>query len=151
MCQATWNICKIVVHLFKTLSIIMPRDEIDASLITNDSCYTFSYSILFWYHDSLLFYFYFKHYTVPFKSIRQSHITRPSKTLKCHGGHSNFCKVLNSFSDHVPNIEIFRCLRRKTAENLRHVMASLGGCRNQNFGRPVTGRTPCRVDLNGTV
>ena len=55
--------------------------------------------------------------TVPFKSIRQSRVTRPSKTLKCHGGHGNFCKVLNSFSDHVPNIENFRHLRRKTAEN----------------------------------
>ena len=60
------------------------------------------------------------------------------------------CKV-NSFSDHVPNIEIFRRLRRKTAENFGHVTANLGGCRNQNFGRPVTGHTPCRIDLNGKV
>ena len=68
--------------------------------------------------------------TVPFKSIRQSRITRPSKTLKCHGGHSNFCKVLNSFSDHVPNIEIFRHLWRKTAEKFPKIWTCHG-----KFGR----------------
>ena len=42
-----------------------------------------------------------------------SHASRgPFKTLKCHGSHGNFCKVLNSFGDHMPNIEIFRRLRR---------------------------------------
>ena len=68
--------------------------------------------------------------TVPFKSIRQSRVTRPSKTLKCHGGHGNFCKVLNSFSDHVPNIEIFHRLRRKTAENFPKIWTCHG-----KFGR----------------
>jgi hypothetical protein len=52
--------------------------------------------------------------TVPFYSIRQSRVTGPSETLKCHGGHGNFCKVTNPFGDHVPNIVNFRRLRRKT-------------------------------------
>ena len=65
-------------------------------------------------------------YTVPFKSIRQSRVTRPSKTLKCHGGHGNFCKVLNSFSDHVPNIKKFRRLRRKTAEKFPKIWTCHG-------------------------
>ena len=56
--------------------------------------------------------------------------TRPSKMLKCHGGHGNFCKVLNSFSDHVPNIEIFRRLRRKAAENFPKIWTCHG-----KFGR----------------
>ena len=50
--------------------------------------------------------------TVPFHSVRQSRITGPSKTLKCHVSHGNFCKVPNSFGDHVPNIENFLHLLR---------------------------------------
>ena len=45
--------------------------------------------------------------TVPFHSIRQSHITGPSKMLKCHGCQGNFHRVLNSFGNHVTNIQIF--------------------------------------------
>ena len=45
--------------------------------------------------------------TVPFNSVRQSRITGPSKSLKCHVGHGNFCEVPNSFGDQVPNIENF--------------------------------------------
>jgi hypothetical protein len=59
--------------------------------------------------------------------------------------------VPKSFGDRAPNIENFRRLRRKTAENFRHVTASLGGCRNQNFVRRVTRHMGCRTDLNGTV
>ena len=50
--------------------------------------------------------------TVPFHSIRQSHVTGPSKMLKCHSCHGDFHGVLNSFGNHVTNIEIFRRLRR---------------------------------------
>ena len=52
------------------------------------------------------------YHTVPFQSIRQSRVTGPSKTAKRHGSHGNFRKVTNSFDDYVPNIEIFRRLRR---------------------------------------
>jgi len=45
--------------------------------------------------------------TVPFHSIWQSCITGPSKMLKCHGCHSDFHGVPNSFGKHVTNIEIF--------------------------------------------
>ena len=45
--------------------------------------------------------------TVLFNSVRQSRITGPSKSLKCHVGHGNFCEVPNSFGDQVPNIENF--------------------------------------------
>ena len=60
--------------------------------------------------------------TVPFQSIRQSRVTGPSKTPKCHGSHGKFCTVTNSFDDHVPNINknsspaALNC--RKFAENL---------------------------------
>ena len=91
------------------------------------------------------------HNTVPFNSVRQSRVTGPSKTPKCHVGHGNFCKVPKSFGDRAPNIKKFRRLRRKTAENFRHVTASLGGCRNQNFVRRVTRHMGCRTDLNSTV
>ena len=50
--------------------------------------------------------------TVPFHSIRQSRVTGPSKIPKCHGCHGRFCKVPNSFNDHVTNIQNFRRLRR---------------------------------------
>jgi hypothetical protein len=89
--------------------------------------------------------------TVPFKSVQQSRVTGPSKTPKCHVGHGNFCKVPKSFGDWAPNIENFCRLWRKTAENFRHVTASLGGCQNQNFVRRVTHHMGCRTDLNGTV
>ena len=46
-------------------------------------------------------------YTVPFHSIQQSRITGPSKMLKCHGCHSDFYGVPNSFGNHMTNIEIF--------------------------------------------
>ena len=65
--------------------------------------------------------------TVPFHSIQQSHIMGPFEMLKCHSSHSKFCKVPNSFDDHMPNIEIF-ChlqLRRDT------------GYPRVNFGVPV--------------
>ena len=45
--------------------------------------------------------------TVPFHSIQQSHITGPSKMLKCHGCHGDFYGVPNSFGNHVSNIENF--------------------------------------------
>ena len=45
--------------------------------------------------------------TVPFHSIRQSCVTGPSKMLKCHGCHGDFYGVLNSFGNHVSNIENF--------------------------------------------
>jgi hypothetical protein len=45
--------------------------------------------------------------TVPFKSVRQSRVTGPSKTPECHVGHGNFCKVPKSFGDRAPNIENF--------------------------------------------
>jgi len=37
--------------------------------------------------------------TVPFHSIRQSRVTDPSKSPKCHGGNGDFCWVPNSPSD----------------------------------------------------
>jgi len=45
--------------------------------------------------------------TVPFHSIWQSHITGPSKMLKCHSCHGNFHGVPNSFGNHVTSIQIF--------------------------------------------
>ena len=41
---------------------------------------------------------------------------------------------------------IFRMCRKKHA-----VTAILASCRNQNFGRAVTGHGACRIDRNGTV
>ena len=37
--------------------------------------------------------------TVPFHSIRQSHITGPQKSTKCHNGHGHFGEVMKSFLD----------------------------------------------------
>ena len=65
--------------------------------------------------------------TVPFHSIHQSRVTGLPKLTKCHDCHSHFGEVTKSFGDHVPNIEIFRCLRCQTAENFAHVTANLGG------------------------
>ena len=48
-----------------------------------------------------------RHHTVPFHSIRQSRITGPSKMPKCHGCHSDFHGVPNSFGNHVTNIANF--------------------------------------------
>ena len=39
------------------------------------------------------------HGTVPFNSVRQSRVTGPSKSPKCHVGHGNFYKVPKSFCD----------------------------------------------------
>ena len=47
--------------------------------------------------------------------------------------------------------KLYRRLRRKIAENFRHVTASLRRCRNQNFVRRVTRHMGCRTELNGTV
>ena len=44
-------------------ALVTQMEEDDANTFYKEAaCYTFSYSILFWYHDSLRFYFYFKHY-----------------------------------------------------------------------------------------
>ena len=37
--------------------------------------------------------------TVPFHSIRQSHVTDPHKSTKCHDGHGHFGEVTKSFLD----------------------------------------------------
>jgi len=46
-------------------------------------------------------------YTVPFHSIQQSHVTVPSKMLKCHNCYGDFHGVLNSFGNDVTNIVFF--------------------------------------------
>ena len=76
--------------------------------------------------------------TVPFQSIRQSRVTGLPKSTKCHDCHGHFGEVTKSFGDHMPNIEIFRHLRRQTAEIFVHVTAKLGGCRNHIFIRCIT-------------
>ena len=94
-------------------------------------------------------------FTVPFHSIQQSHITGPSKMLKCHGCHSNFYGMLNSFGNHVSNIEIFfiACSAKvpKISQKFGYVTATLGGRWNQIFGRPVMHHGPWWIDWNGTV
>ena len=57
-------------------------------------------------------------FTVPFRSIQQSHVTGPPKWPKCHGSHGQFPQVPKSSSKLVLNTEKFPCLLRKTAENL---------------------------------
>ena len=37
--------------------------------------------------------------TVPFHSIRQSRVTGPQKSTKCHDGHGHFGEVTKSFLD----------------------------------------------------
>ena len=37
--------------------------------------------------------------TVPFHSIRQSRVTGPQKSTKCHDGHGHFGEVMKSFLD----------------------------------------------------
>ena len=37
--------------------------------------------------------------TVPFHSIRQSHVMGPQKLTKCHDGHGHFGEVTKSFLD----------------------------------------------------
>ena len=37
--------------------------------------------------------------TVVFHSIRQSHVTGPQKSTKCHDGHGHFGEVTKSFLD----------------------------------------------------
>ena len=76
--------------------------------------------------------------TVPFQSIHQSCVTGLPKSMKCHDCHGHFGEVTKSFGDHMPNIEIFRRLRRHTAEIFVHVTAKLGGCRNHIFVSCVT-------------
>jgi hypothetical protein len=60
--------------------------------------------------------------TVPIHSIQQSHVTGPSKMLKCHGCHEDFHGVPNSFSNHVTNIQFFSSTAvlncRKISQNL---------------------------------
>jgi len=51
--------------------------------------------------------FIFLQTTVPFHSIQQSCVMGHFKMLKCHDCHSNFHGVLNSFGNHVTDIEIF--------------------------------------------
>ena len=40
-----------------------------------------------------------KHDTVPFHSIRQSRVTGPQKSTKCHDGHGHFGEATKSFLD----------------------------------------------------
>jgi hypothetical protein len=41
----------------------------------------------------------------------------PSKTPKCHDSHGNFCKVTNSFGDHVPTIVNYSKISSPAAQN----------------------------------
>ena len=89
--------------------------------------------------------------TVPFHSIRQSHVTGPSKMLKCHCCHGDFSGVLNSFGNHVTFFVACGAKLPKISQKFGYVTAILGGRRNQIFGRPVTRHGPCWIDWNGTV
>ena len=89
--------------------------------------------------------------TVPFNSVRQSRVTGPSKSPKCHVGHGNFYKVPKSFCDLALNYRIFLPPAAQNCGKFPNVTVSLGGCRNQNFVRRVTHHMGCRSELNGTV
>ena len=45
------------------------------------------------------------HNTVPFHSIRQSRVTGPQKSTKCHDGHGHFGEVTKSFLDSKKKIK----------------------------------------------
>ena len=89
--------------------------------------------------------------TVPFNSVRQSRVTGPSKSPKCHVGHGNFYKVPKSFCDLALKYRFFLPPAAQNCGNFPNVTVSLGGCRNQNFVRRVTRHMGCRSELNGTV
>ena len=89
--------------------------------------------------------------TVPFNSVRQSRVTGPSKSPKCHVGHGNFYKVPKSFCDLALNYRNFLPPAAQNCGKFPNVTVSLGGCRNQNFVRRVTRHMGCRSELNGTV
>jgi hypothetical protein len=86
--------------------------------------------------------------TISFNSAVKCH--GAPKMLKCHVCHEDFHGMLNSFGNHVTDNEIFsspvvpNC--RKFPKNFGHVTATLGCCRNQNFGRPVTCHGPCQIE-----
>ena len=71
--------------------------------------------------------------TVPFNSVRQSRVTGPSKSPKCHVGHGNFYKVPKSFCDLALKYRIFWPPAAQNCGKSTNVTVSLGGCRNQNF------------------
>ena len=89
--------------------------------------------------------------TVPFNSVRQSRVTGPSKSPKCHVGHGNFYKVPKSFCDLALNYRIFLPPVAQNCGKFPNVTVSLECCRNQNFVRRVTRHMGCRSELNGTV
>ena len=84
--------------------------------------------------------------TVPFHSIRQSRVTGPPKSPQCHGGNGYFRRVPNSFDSHMLKIVKFCGLWRKTVEIFSECHGHFVECRNQNFGRPVMGNRPCRIE-----
>ena len=94
---------------------------------------------------------YYSTSTVPFNSVRQSRVTGPSKSPKCHVGHGNFYKVPRSFCDLALNYRIFLPPAAQNCGKFPNVTVSLGRCRNQNFVRRVTRHMGCRSELNGTV
>ena len=57
--------------------------------------------------------------TVPFHSIRQSRVTGPQKSTKCHDGHGHFGEVTKSFLDSKKKKTGHRLILRKKKKKTR--------------------------------